>query len=274
MNGGRVTSFPAESLERLNHQTNQNKTMNAPSGKVAIVTGSSRGIGAAIAKRLAADGFSIVVNYAGRAGDADEVVREIHNAGGQAVAVKADVANPAEVATLFDAAEQAFGGVDVLVNNAGVIQPGLVPLADTDDALFDRLISINLKGTFNALRLAAKRLRDGGRIVNFSTSVVGLAIPGYSIYAGTKAAVETITNIFAKELRGRGISVNAIAPGPTGTDLFFEGKTPEQIAHLSKMAPLERLGTPEDIAAAVAFLAGPDGGWVNGQTLRVNGGIV
>jgi 3-oxoacyl-[acyl-carrier protein] reductase len=236
-----------------------------PSAKVAIVTGSSRGIGAAIAKRLAADGFSVVVNYAGR---------EIQSAGGRAIGIKADVSVPAEVAALFDQAEASFGAVDILVNNAGIMQPGLVPLADTDDALFDRLFAINVKGTFNALRIAANRLNAGGRIVNFSSSVIGLALPGYSLYAATKAAVEAMTNIFAKELRGRGISVNAVAPGPTATDLFLNGKTPEQIAHLAKLAPLERLGRPEDVAGLVSFLAGPDGAWINGQTLRVNGGVV
>lgn len=248
--------------------------MNGPLNKVAIVTGSSRGIGAAIATRLASDGMAIVVNYAGRVADAEKVVLEIETGGGKAIAVKADVSSPREMASLFAEAEKAFGGVDVVVNNAGVIQPGLVPLADTDDELFDRLLSINLKGTFHALRLAAKKLRDGGRIVNFSSSVVGLALPGYAAYAATKSAVETMTNLFAKELRGRGITVNAVAPGPTATDLFLDGKTPEQVTHLSKMAPLERLGTPEDIASVVAFLVGPDGGWVNGQTLRANGGIV
>lgn len=242
--------------------------------KTAIVTGSSRGIGAAIATRLAADGFSVVVNYAGRAAEAQQVVEEIQAAEGHAIAVKADVSVPEDVASLFDKAGEAFGGIDVIVNNAGIMQPGLVSLADTDDALFDRLLAINVKGTFNTLRLAAKTLRSGGRIVNFSTSVVGLALPGYSVYAATKSAIETMTNIFAKELRGRNISVNSVAPGPTATDLFLNGKTPEQIAHLSKMAPLERLGQPDDIAAAVSFLVGPDGAWVNGQTLRVNGGIV
>jgi len=245
-----------------------------PTAKVALVTGSSRGIGAAIAKRLAADGFSVVVNYAGRIADAESVVREIQAAGGRAVAIKADVSLPAEVTALFDQSEAAFGSVDILVNNAGVMQPGLVPLVDTDDALFDRLFAINVKGTFNALRIAGKRLNAGGRIVNFSSSVIGLALPGYSLYAATKAAVETMTNIFAKELRGRGISVNAVAPGPTATELFLNGKTPEQIAHLAKLAPLERLGRPEDVAGLVSFLAGPDGAWINGQTLRVNGGVV
>ncbi|HTI69020.1 MAG TPA: SDR family oxidoreductase [Candidatus Limnocylindria bacterium] len=248
--------------------------MNANQNQVAIVTGSSRGIGAAIAKRLATDGFAVVVNYAGRADEAAKVVAEIEAAGGRAVAVKADVSNAADATTLFDQAEAAFWGVDVLVNNAGVIQPGLVNLADTDDALFDRLMAINVKGTFNTLRIASKRLRQGGRIVNFSSSVIGLAMPGYSVYSATKSAVETLTNIFAKELRGRGISVNAVAPGPTATDLFFNGKTPQQIAHLEKIAPLERLGQPSDIANTVSFLAGSQGEWINGQTIRVNGGMV
>ncbi|HEY5751619.1 MAG TPA: SDR family oxidoreductase [Chthoniobacterales bacterium] len=249
-------------------------TNSASLPKVAIITGSSRGIGAAIAKRLADDGLAVIINYAGRAGDAEKVVREIQARGGQAIAVQADVSKPVEVSALFDKAEEAFGGVDIIVNNAGIMQTGFVNVVDTDDALFDRLFAINVKGTFNALRIAAKRLRQGGRIVNFSTSVVGLALPGYAPYAATKSAVETLTNIFAKELRGREISVNAVAPGPTATDLFLDGKTPEQIAHMAKMAPLERLGRPEDIAGVVSFLVGPDGGWVNGQTLRANGGIV
>ena len=254
---------------------NTNTQCNAGNaGKVAIVTGSSRGIGAAIAKRLAADGMAVIVNYAGRTADADAVVAEIKNAGGRAAAFQADVSVPAEVAAMFDQAITLFGGVDVLVNNAGIIQPGLTPLADTDDALFDRLVSINLKGTFNTLRVAAKKLRQGGRIVNFSSSVKTLALPGYSIYAATKAAVETMTNIFAKELRGRNITVNAVAPGPTATELFLKDKTPQQIEHLAKMAPMERLAQPEDIANVVSFLAGPDAAWVDGQTLRVNGGIV
>ncbi|AHF93659.1 3-ketoacyl-ACP reductase [Opitutaceae bacterium TAV5] len=246
----------------------------ASGARVAIVTGSSRGIGAAIARRLAADGLAVIVNYAGRAADAEKIVEAIRAAGGRALAVRADVSSPAEAGTLFARAGEAFGGVDVVVNNAGIMQPGLVPLADTDDALFDRLFAINVKGTFNTLRLAAKHLRAGGRIVNFSTSVVGLAPPGYAAYAATKSAVETLTRIFAKELRGRSISVNAVAPGPTATDLFLNGKTPEQIEHLARIAPLERLGQPEDIAGVVSFLVGPDGGWVNGQTLRANGGMV
>ncbi|GAB6851167.1 SDR family oxidoreductase [Paraburkholderia kururiensis] len=242
--------------------------------KVAIVTGASRGIGAAIAKRLAADGIAVVVNYAGRAADAQAVVAEIEAAGGRAAAVQADVAVPAQVAAMFDQAITLFGGVDIVVNNAGIMQPGLVPLADTDDTLFDRLVAINLKGTFNTLRVAAKKLRSGGRIVNFGSSIKELATPGYSVYAATKAAVETMTNIFAKELRGRNITVNAVAPGPTATELFLKDKTPEQVERLAKMPPLERLGQPEDISSVVAFLVSSAADWIDGQTLRVNGGIV
>lgn len=240
--------------------------------KVAIVTGASRGIGAAIAERLANDGFTVAINFAGKAAEAEQLVRKIEASGGQAITAQADVSDPAAVARLFDAAEAAFGGVDILVNNAGIME--LAPLAESDDALFDRLVAINLKGTFNTLRLAARRLRDGGRIVNLSTSVVGLKLENYGVYAATKAAVETMTAILSKELRGRSITVNAVAPGPTATDLFLNGKSDELIAHMSKMNPLERLGTPADIANTVAFLAGPDGGWINGQVLRANGGMI
>lgn len=237
-----------------------------------IVTGSSRGIGADVARRLAADGFAVVVNYAGNRDAAESVVKQIKDAGGRAVAVRGDVAEPATAAKLFDAADDAFGGAEVLVNNAGVLE--LSPLVDVEDASFDRLMSVNIKGVFNGMREAAKRLPDGGRIINFSTSVVGLNLPNYSIYAATKAAVETLTRIHAKELGPRGITVNAIAPGPTATDLFFEGKSDELIARIKSMVPLGRLGAPEEVASAVSFLAGPDGRWVNGQVLRVNGGMV
>lgn len=242
--------------------------------QVAIVTGASRGIGAAIAQRLAKEGYSVVVNYAGRAPEARAVVNAIEAGGGKALAVQADVADPAAVKAMFDQAITAFGRVDVLVNNAGIMPPTLPQLADTDDATFDRLFAVNVKGTFNALREAARRLEQGGRIINFSSSVIGLALPGYAVYAATKSAVETLTNIMAKELRGKNITVNAIAPGPTATALFLDGKTPEMIERMGKMAPLERLGTPEDIASAVAFLAGKDAAWINGQTLRANGGLV
>lgn len=242
--------------------------------QVAIVTGASRGIGAAIARQLAENGYAVVVNYAGRAAEADAVVQSIAAAGGQAIAVQADVSDPAAAKRLFDTAEQSYGRIDVLVNNAGIMPANLPHLGDTDDATFDRLFAVNVKGSFNTLREAATRLQQGGRIINFSTSVIGLALPGYALYAATKSAIETITNIMAKELRGREIRINAIAPGPTATALFLDGKTPEMVERLAKMAPLERLGTPEDIAAAVAFLASPAAGWINGQTLRANGGIV
>ncbi|MHC2478297.1 SDR family oxidoreductase [Rhizobium leguminosarum] len=241
-------------------------------GKVALVTGASRGIGAAVARRLAKDGFTVVINYSGNVAPAEELVQEIEQAGGKALTAKADVSDAEAVRRMFDAAEAAFGGVDVLINNAGIMM--LSSLAEADDANFDRQIGVNLKGTFNTLREAAKRLRDGGRVVNFSTSVVGLKLETYGVYAATKAAVETLMAIMAKEMRGRNITVNAIAPGPVATDLFLNGKSDELIARMAKMNPLERLGTPEDIAAAVAFLAGPDGGWINGQTLRANGGVI
>jgi len=241
------------------------------SAKVAIITGSSRGIGAETARRLAGDGFKVVVNYAGSAGPAREVVEAILAAGGQAVAVQADVADPAAVSALFDAAEKAFGGVDVVVNCAGVMK--LAKVADFDDKAFDQMVAINLKGTFNVCREAARRLREGGRIINFSSSVIGIRLPTYGVYIATKAAVEGFTQVLAQEMRGRAISVNAVAPGPVATELFLEGKSPELIEHMARMNPLERLGQPEDIARVVSFLAGPEGGWVNGQTLRANGGL-
>ncbi|MBR8330976.1 SDR family oxidoreductase [Burkholderia ambifaria] len=244
--------------------------MNA-SKQVALVTGSSRGIGAEIARRLARDGFRVVVNYAGGAGPAREVVDAIAADGGEAIAVQADIANPAAVAALFDAAEQAFGHIDVVVNSAGVMKLGAI--ADYDDTTFDQTVAINLKGTFNVSREAAKRVRSGGRIVNLSSTMVGVRLPTYGVYVATKAAVEGLTQVLAQEMRGRGISVNAVAPGPVATELFLEGKSPEQVDRLAKMNPLERLGQPADIAGVVAFLAGPDGAWVNGQILRANGGM-
>jgi len=240
--------------------------------RTAIVTGASRGIGAAVADRLAHDGFSVVVNYAGSEAEASALVKKIKAAGGHAITAQADVSKAADVARLFDAAEKEFAGVDVLVNNAGIMT--LSTIANADDTTFDRHIAVNLKGTFNGLRESAKRLRSGGRIINFSTSVIGLRLETYGIYAATKSAVETLTAILSKELRGRSITVNAIAPGPTATDLFLKGKSQELIDHMAKMNPLERLGTPEDVAAAVSFLVGPDGGWINGQVLRANGGMV
>ena len=240
--------------------------------RTAIVTGASRGIGAAVAERLASDGFNVIVNYAGSEDAAAAVVERIESAGGNAIVAKADVSDANAVRRMFDAAETAFGGVDVLVNNAGIMK--LAKIADSDDALFDAHIAVNLKGTFNALREAAGRLQSGGAIVNVSTSVVGTKLETYGIYAATKAAVEMLTAILSKELRGRNITVNAVAPGPTATDLFLNGKPSEVIDRFAKMVPLERLGEPSDIANTVSFLAGPDGTWVNGQILRANGGLV
>lgn len=245
--------------------------MSQSSNKVAIITGSSRGIGAEVAERLARDGFSVVVNYAGSAGPAKEVVSKIEAAGGKAIAVQADVADPAAVSAMFDAAGKAFGGVDAIVNCAGIMKQARI--AEFDDEAFDQSMAINVKGTFNACREAARRLRDGGRIINVTTSVIGVRLPTYGVYCATKAAVEALTQILAQEMRGRSVTVNAVAPGPVATELFLHGKSPELIDRMAKMNPLERLGQTEDIARVVAFLAGPEGGWINGQTIRANGGM-
>jgi 3-oxoacyl-[acyl-carrier protein] reductase len=239
--------------------------------RVAIVTGGSRGIGRRTVERLAADGFAVVVNYAGNRAEAEAAVTTVTEAGGRAIAVRADVADEDAVAALFDAAEEAFGGVDVVVHAAGTMY--LSPVADLDLDALDRMHRTNIRGTFVVDRQAARRLRGGGAIINFSSSVLGLAMPGYAAYAATKGAVEAVTLVLARELRGRDITVNAVAPGPTATALFLDGKDEETIARMAAQPPLERLGTPEDIAEVVAFLAGP-GRWVNGQVVRANGGIV
>jgi 3-oxoacyl-[acyl-carrier protein] reductase len=245
--------------------------MNTQSTRVALVTGASRGIGAAVAKRLAADGYAVAVNYAGNEAAANATVAAIEQAGGRALAVRADVASAADVKAMFATIEATLGRVDVLVNNAGILP--YVTIAETTDEQFERTMAINVTGTFNTMREAATRLNDGGRIVNFSTSVLHMAPPTYGVYAATKGAVEALTRVFAKELRGRGITCNAVAPGPVATALFLNGKSDELIQQIAKSAPLERLGQPEDIAGVVAFLAGPDGAWVNGQVLRANGGM-
>lgn len=246
--------------------------MSPANGKTALVTGASRGIGAEIATRLAADGYAVVINYAASAAPAEELARQIEAEGGKALAIAADVADAPAVAAMFEAAIRHFGGIDVLVNNAGVME--LAPIAEMDDAAFERMVSINLKGTFNTMRVAAKHLRAGGRIINTSSSVTKLRQPTYGVYAATKAAVEALTAVMSKELRGRQITVNAVAPGPTATELFFKGKPDQLVETIARMSPLERLGEPQDIAAAVAMLAGADGGWINGQTIFVNGGVV
>ncbi|MER8006572.1 SDR family oxidoreductase [Streptomyces sp. NPDC094149] len=240
--------------------------------RVAVVTGGSRGIGRAVSRRLAQDGLAVVVNYARDDASAEETVAAIIAAGGRAIAVRADVADEKEVDALFDRTQEEFGGVDVVVNSAGRMT--LAPIADLDLAALDAMHRTNIRGTFVMARQAARRLRAGGSFVGFSTSVVGTQFPTYGAYAASKGAVESMTMILARELRGRDVTVNTVAPGPTATDLFLEGKTPEQIDRLAKAPPLERLGTPQDIAQVVAFLTSPAGHWVNGQILRANGGMV
>jgi 3-oxoacyl-[acyl-carrier protein] reductase len=240
--------------------------------RVAIVTGASKGIGKALALRLAKDGLAVVVNYASSQAAADDVVREIETAGGKAIAVKADVGTSAGVTALFDAAEKSFGGIDILVNNAGIMK--LLPLTETDDTEFERHLTVNLTGTFYGIREGGKRLREGGRIINFSSSVVGMYGPGYGPYAASKAGVEAMTHVAAKELGKRKITVNAVAPGPVETELFMTGKSDELVQNIIRNIPLGRLGQPDDIASVVSFLAGSNSGWVNGQVLRANGGMI
>ena len=240
--------------------------------KSVIVTGASRGIGRAVAIRLAGDGFAVAVNYAGNATKAEEVVTEIKSHGGQAIAVKANVANGAEVKHLFKETIDIFGGIDVVVNCAGIMP--LSPIAEGDLELFDKVITTNLRGTFVVLGQAAQTVSSGGRIIVFSSSVIAMAFPTYGPYIASKAGVEGLVRVLANELRGRNITVNAVAPGPVATELFLTGKSEAQIDQLRKLSPLERLGQPEDIANVVSFLAGHDGGWINGQILRANGGFV
>jgi len=246
--------------------------MSKENPRTAIVTGSSRGIGAAVAQRLADDGFAVVVNYTGSAAEAEALVGKIKQSGGRALSIQADVSDPQAMRRMFDQAVALTGAVDVVVNNAGIML--LSTIAEADDATFDRQIAVNLKGVFNGMREAAQRVRSGGRIISFSSSVVGLYPPTYALYAATKAAVETMTHILSKELRGRNVTVNAVAPGPVATHLFLKGKSPAAVEQLAKQAPLERLGDASDIARVVSFLAGPDGAWINGQVLRANGGII
>lgn len=239
---------------------------------IAIITGASRGIGATIAKQLSQDGFAVVINYVDNVEAANQIVSDIQQLGGKAHAIQADVSKPQEVTQLFDETTTIFGVPNLLVNSAGIMT--LASLSESNDELFDETIAVNLKGTFNTMREASKRMADNSRIINLSSSVVGLNLPNYAVYAATKSAVETMTTILAKEMRGRSITVNAIAPGPTTTDLFLDGKSEEQITQLARMNPMERLGTPEDIANCASFLASEKGSWINGQTIRANGGMI
>lgn len=240
--------------------------------KVAIVTGASRGIGRAVATRLASEGFAVVIGYASRQSEAEEVVSAIQADAGRALAVGADIADEQAVADLFRTTMEAFGGVDVVVNSAGEMK--LASIAELDLAELDRLHRTNIRGTFIVNQQAGRHARAGGSIVNLSSSVVGLAQPTYGAYSASKGAVEALSLVLARELRGRDVTVNAVAPGPTATDLFFEGKDDATIERLAHLSPLGRLGTPSDIADVVAFLASRAGHWVNGQVIRVNGGII
>jgi len=245
--------------------------MNNNDTRAAIVTGASRGIGRAIALRLATDGFAVAVNYAGNAAKAGETVAAIEARGGRAIAVQGDVANPQDVERLFAATREAFGRIDVVVHSAGVMP--LAPVAPGSLAAFDQVIATNLRGTFIVMAQAAEQLGRGGRLVVFSSSVLAKSFPGYGPYIASKAGVEGLVPVLANELRGRDITVNAIAPGPVATEMFLTGKSDELISQIARQAPLERIGQPEEIAAAVSFLAGPDGAWTNAQVIRVNGGF-
>ena len=245
--------------------------MTDSSTRTAIITGASGGIGRAVALRLAHDGFAVVVNYAGNAAKAEGVVNELESAGGQAIAVQADVANAGDVERLFKKTLHTFGRINVVVNSAGIMPLGRI--ADGDIEMFDKVIATNLRGAFLILRQAAQHVVEGGRIIALSSSVLAKSFPTYGAYIASKAGVEGLVHVLNNELRGRKVTVNAVAPGPVATDLFLKDKTEAQIEQFSKLAPLERLGQPEDIANVVSFLAGPDGGWVNGQVLRANGGF-
>jgi 3-oxoacyl-[acyl-carrier protein] reductase len=245
--------------------------MSTATKKAAIVTGATGGIGHAIALRLAKDGYAITAGYAGNAARAEELVAAIKSTGGAAIAVKADVSTASRVELLFKTALDEFGRIDVVVHTAGVMPMGKI--ADGDLDTFDRVIATNLRGTFLILSQAARHVSEGGRIVAFSSSVLAKSFPGYGPYCASKGGVEALVRVLTNELRGRNITVNAVAPGPTATDLFLKGKSQSLIDELARMAPIERLGTPEDIANTISFLAGPDGGWVNGQIIRVNGGF-
>ncbi|MCT1402484.1 SDR family oxidoreductase [Paenibacillus sp. p3-SID867] len=242
------------------------------SGKVAIVTGASRGIGREIAERLAENGAKVVVNYASSPAKAEEVVSAIKQSGGEARAIQADIRQVAAIERLFGETIEAYGGIDILVNNAGIMTTK--PVAAMTEEDFDQQFAINVKGTYFAIQQAFHHMNSGGRIINFSTSVVGQMFPAYSVYAGTKGAVEQFTRQLAKEFGPKGITINAVAPGPINTELFTIGKSEEQITGIANMNAFGRLGEPDDVAGAVLFLAGEESKWITGQTIRVNGGFV
>lgn len=241
-------------------------------GKVAIVTGSSRGIGRSVAEKLAEEGALVVVNYANSPQQAEEVVAGIHSRGGTAAAIQADISKPAQIEQLYKEAKALYGKIDIVVNNAGIMINSII--GEATEEQFDKQFAINVKGTYFSCRQAFLHLEAGGRIINFSTSVNGQMFPAYSIYAGTKGAVEQFTRQLAKEFGGKGITINAVAPGPVATELFLEGKSEAQLDGLRKANAFGRLGQPEDIAGVVRFLASEESGWISGQTIRVNGGFI
>ncbi|MBL4662610.1 MAG: SDR family oxidoreductase [Flavobacteriaceae bacterium] len=239
--------------------------------KVAIVTGSSRGIGAEIAKTLAKKGAKVVVNYSGNKVSADTVVDEISKAGGEAISIQADVSKSEDVARLFDEAKAHFGTIDILVNNAGVMLNAFIK--DTTDDLFEKQMNINVKGVFNTLREASTKLADNGSIINLSSTVTRTIFLTYGIYSASKAAVEQMSRVFAKEVGCRGINVNCVLPGPTSTDLFLKGKSEELITQLASTNAFKRLGTPADIAKVIVYLASDDAKWISGQSIGANGAM-
>ncbi|PWJ60269.1 3-oxoacyl-[acyl-carrier protein] reductase [Dyadobacter jejuensis] len=239
--------------------------------KVVLITGASRGIGAEVAQEMAAHGAKVIVNFANDQAAADRVVQQIIAQGGEALAVQTDVSDAAAVKRLFDRAIAQYGKIDVLVNNAGILINKLVK--DTTDEDFSRQMDVNVKGVFNTLREAATRLADNGSVINFSTTVIRLMLPTYGTYVATKAAVEQLTRVFAKEIGSRGINVNSVAPGPTHTELFTDGKSQQQIDRLASMSAFSRIGTPTDIAKVVVFLASDEAKWISAQNIGLNGGV-
>ena len=238
--------------------------------KVALITGSSRGIGRAIAERLGADGISVVINYQTNEEAAEKVVAAIEANGGDAVAVRADVVDPQQLRGLFDAAEEHFGGLDILVNNVGI--GGFAPIAAATDEQFDTIFATNTRATFVALREAARRLREGGRIVVISSGIALAHGPGTGIYGASKAAGDAMALTLAKELGHRGITVNSVLPSVTRTDAA-EGLSPDILNRILAQTPLRRLGEPADIADIVGFLVSGEGRWITGQTINAGGGM-
>lgn len=238
-------------------------------GKVALVTGGSGGIGSGIAKRLAKDGVSVVIGFSQSAEAAAMVVADIIAGGGQALAVQADVANAMDVQALFKAAKDRFGKIDIVINNAGVIIPGL--LADITDAAYDKVFGVNVRGALEVLKQAAGQVAEGGRIVSTSSTIVGAPIAGSALYVASKAALEAFSHVLAKEMGAKGVTVNAIRVGPTIPGMFAKAP-PERQAALAAASPFKRLGRPEDVADVVAFLVSEDARWMTGQIVTIDGG--